>query len=220
MLLIYNVVSSRSLYIYSRPIFDRVMLNKDDNKNSNNSNENIAKKITSEEISNIKDDPSIIKANGCAACHVLFSIVDRMHLNESEASDLLSQILFHDPLLNESFIEMVENVHMKQRMMAVPFSIRTRESKDKYIDSNLKNVLSELSADLVNYGTDIVLRKLLILSISLEIAQNIGIDYHAATEELYYYMRKKDQETHTRILEFIDRFYEKIIRKNNGSRFP
>jgi hypothetical protein len=192
------------------------MLNKDDNENSNNSNENIAKKITSEEISNIKDDPSVIKANGCAACHVLFSIVDKMYLNESEASDLLSQILFHDLQLNDSFIEMVENVHMKQRMMAIPFSIRTRESKDKYIDSNLKNVLSELSADLVNYGTDIVLRKLLILAISLEIAQNIGIDYHAATEELYYYMRKKDQDTHTKILEFIDRFYERIIRNNNG----
>jgi hypothetical protein len=192
------------------------MLNKDDNENSNNSNENIAKKITSGEISNIKDDPSVIKANGCAACHVLFSIVDKMHLNESEASDLLSQILFHDLRLNDSFIEMVENVHMKQRMMAIPFSIRTRESKDKYIDSNLKNVLSELSADLVNYGTDIVLRKLLILAISLEIAQNIGIDYHAATEELYYYMRKKDQDTHTKILEFIDRFYERIIRNNNS----
>jgi hypothetical protein len=192
------------------------MLNKDDNENSNNSNENIAKKITSGEISNIKDDPSVIKANGCAACHVLFSIVDKMHLNESEASDLLSQILFHDLRLNDSFIEMVENVHMKQRMMAIPFSIRTRESKDKYIDSNLKNVLSELSADLVNYGTDIVLRKLLILAISLEIAQNIGIDYHAATEELYYYMRKKDLDTHTKILEFIDRFYERIIRNNNG----
>jgi hypothetical protein len=192
------------------------MLNKDDNENSNNNNENIAKKITSGEISNIKDDPSVIKANGCAACHVLFSIVDKMHLNESEASDLLSQILFHDLQLNDSFIEMVENVHMKQRMMAIPFSIRTRESKDKYIDSNLKNVLSELSADLVNYGTDIVLRKLLILAISLEIAQNIGIDYHAATEELYYYMRKKDQDTHTKILEFIDRFYERIIRNNNG----
>jgi hypothetical protein len=192
------------------------MLNKDDNENSNNSNENIAKKITSGEISNIKDDPSVVKANGCAACHVLFSIVDKMHLNESEASDLLSQILFHDLRLNDSFIEMVENVHMKQRMMAIPFSIRTRESKDKYIDSNLKNVLSELSADLVNYGTDIVLRKLLILAISLEIAQNIGIDYHAATEELYYYMRKKDQDTHTKILEFIDRFYERIIRNNNG----
>ena len=38
---------------------------------------------------------------------------------------------------------MVEDVHMKQRMMGVPFSIKTRESKDKYIDSNLKNMLSE-----------------------------------------------------------------------------
>lgn len=192
------------------------MSNKGDNKNNSNTNENIAKEITSKEINNIKDDPSIIKSNGCAACHLLFSLVDKMHLNESEASDLLSQILFHDPQLNDSFIETVENVHMKQRMIGIPFSIKTRESKDKYIDSNLKNVLSELSSDLVNYGTDIVFRKLLMLSISLEIAQNIGIDYHAATEELYYYMRKKDQDTHTKILEFIDRFYGMIIRNNSG----
>ncbi|MGB7678361.1 MAG: hypothetical protein WBL49_06090 [Nitrososphaeraceae archaeon] len=192
------------------------MLNKDDNKNKNNSNENIAKTITSEEINNVKNDPSIIKINCCAACHVLFSIVDKVHVNESEASDLLSEILYNDPQLNDSFIEMVENVHMKQRMMGIPFSIRTRESKDKYIDSNLRNVLSELSADLVNYGTDIVLRKLLITSISLEIAQNIGIDFHAATEELYYYMRKRDQDTHTRIWELIDKFYGKIIRNNKG----
>jgi hypothetical protein len=101
-------------------------------------------------------------------------------------------------------------------MMGIPFSTKTRESKDRYLDSNLRNVLSELSADLVNYGTDIVLRKFLLMSTSLEIAQNIGIDYHAATEELYYYMRKKDQDTHTRILEFVDRFYGKIIRNNNG----
>ena len=193
------------------------MLNNDDNKNKNNdSNENTAKKITSEVINSVKDNPSLIKANGCAACLVLFSIVDKAQVNESEASDLLSQILYNDPQLNDSFIEMVEEVHMKQRMMGVPFSIRTRESKDKYIDSNLRNVLSELSTDLVNYGTDIVLRKLLITSISLEIAQNIGIDFHAATEELYYYMRKKDQDTHTRILEFIDKFYGKIIRTNKG----
>jgi hypothetical protein len=193
------------------------MLNKDDNKNKNNdSNENTAKKITFEVINSVKDNPSLIKANGCAACHVLFSIVDKARVNESEASDLLSQILYNDPQLNDSFIGMVEEVHMKQRIMGIPFSIRTRESKDKYIDSNLRNVLSELSTDLVNYGTDIVLRKLLITSISLEIAQNIGIDFHAATEELYYYMRKKDQDTHTRILEFIDKFYGKIIRTNKG----
>jgi hypothetical protein len=186
------------------------MLSKDDVGN------NEAKQIISQEINRINTNPSTIKMNGCAACHVLFSIADKMHLNESEASDLLSQILFHDSQLNELFIEMVESIHMKQRMMGVPFSIKTREAKDKYIDSNLRNVLSELSADLVNYGTDIVLRKLIIMSISLEIAQNIGIDYHAATEELYYYMRKKDQDTHTLILEFIDRFYEKIIRSNKG----
>jgi hypothetical protein len=193
------------------------MLNKDDNKSKNNDgNENTAKKITSEVINSVKDNPSLIKANGCAACHVLFSIVDKARVNESEASDLLSQILYNDPQLNDSFIGMVEEVHMKQRIMGIPFSIRTRESKDKYIDSNLRNVLSELSTDLVNYGTDIVLRKLLITSISLEIAQNIGIDFHAATEELYYYMRKKDQDTHARILEFIDKFYGKIIRNNKG----
>ena len=186
------------------------MLSNNDGANSE------AKQIISQEIDNVSTNPSIIRVNGCAACHVLFSIADKMHVSESEASDLLSQILFHNPQLNESFIEMVERVHMKQRMMGVPFSIKTRESKDKYIDSNLRNVLSELSADLVNYGSDIVLRKLLIASISLEIAQKIGIDYHAATEELYYYMRKKDEDTHTRILEFIDSFYDKILRSNRG----
>jgi hypothetical protein len=190
------------------------MLSKDDNNNKYK--ENRAKQIILQEINRVCADPSTIKLNACAACHVLFSIVDKMHVSESEASDLLSQILFHNPQLNESFIEMVENIHMKQRMMGVSFSIKARESKDKYINSNLRNVLSELSTDLVNYGTDIVLRKLLITSISLEIAQNIGIDYHAAIEELYYYMRKNDEDTHIRILEFIDRFYEKIIRSNKG----
>lgn len=192
------------------------MISKDDNNNNSNNNESTAKQIISEQIDRVNANPSIVKANACAACHVLFSLVDKIRVSESEASDLLSQILFHNPQLNESFIEMVENIHMKQKMMGIPFSIKTRESKDKYIDSNLRNVLSELSAELINYGTDIVLRKLLIAYISLEIAQNIGIDYHAATEELYYYMRKKDQDTHTRILEFIDKFYEKITRSNGS----
>jgi hypothetical protein len=97
--------------------------------------------------------------------------------------------------------------------MGVSFSIKRRDAKDKYIDSNFKNVLAELSADLINYGADIVLRKLLISSISLEIAKNIGIDHHAAIEELYYYMRKNDRETHENMIEFINRFYEKIRRR-------
>ena len=86
------------------------MPSRDDNNNykNNENNENIAKKITSEEINRVNTDPSTIKVNGCAACHVLFSLVDKMHVNESEASDLLSQILFDDQKLNESFIEMVE----------------------------------------------------------------------------------------------------------------
>ena len=65
---------------------------------------------------------------------------------------------------------MVENIHMKERMMAVAFSIKNREAKDKYkIDSNFRNTLSELSSDLINYGSDIVLRKSLISSIALRL---------------------------------------------------
>ena len=133
-----------------------------------------------------------------------------MQINESDAANLLSEILLHNPKLNDLFIEMVENIHMKQRMMGIPFSIRTRDAKDRHIESNLKNVLEELSSDIINYGTDIVLRKLLISAIALEIAQNIGIDYHAATEELYYYMRKEDQTTHGALMEFIHRFYKNV----------
>jgi hypothetical protein len=103
---------------------------------------------------------------------------------------------------------------MKQRMIGVTFSIKTRQVKDRYVEMNFKNFLEELSTDIVNYGTDIVLRKLLLSSISLQIAQNIGIDYHAATEELYYYIRKNEQNTNHHIIQFIDSFYEKIIRKN------
>ena len=143
----------------------------------------------------------------------MFNLIDRLQISESDASDLLSEVLFHDLKMNDRFIEMVENIHMKRRMMAVPFSIKTREAKDKYIDSNFKNLLAELSSDLINYGVDIVLRKLLLSSIALEIAQNIGIDYHAANEELYYYMRKNDKQTHEGILEFINSLYKRVNKK-------
>ena len=175
--------------------------------------EDIAKQLISDEINKVSTDPSIIRDNGCAACHILFSLIDRLQINESDASEVLSEVLFHDLKMNDRFIEMVENIHMKQRMMAVPFSIKSREAKDKYIDSNFKNLLAELSSDLVNYGTDIVLRKLLLSNIALEIAQNIGIDYHAATEELYYYMRKNDKQTHDGILEFTNSLYNRVIKK-------
>ncbi|MBV9667989.1 MAG: hypothetical protein JO327_07645 [Nitrososphaeraceae archaeon] len=52
-----------------------------------------------------------------------------MHTNESDAADLLSEILFHNPKLNERFIEMVENIHMKQRMIGIPFPLRVEMQK-------------------------------------------------------------------------------------------
>jgi hypothetical protein len=178
-------------------------------KNSSDNKEDTAKQIASEEINNVQVNPAIIKQNECAACHILSKLVDKMQVSESDASEILSEILFHDRKLNDIFIEMVENIHMKKRMMGMPFSIKSRDAKDRYIESNFKNVLAELSSDFINYGSDIVLRKLLILAIALEIAQNIGIDYHAATEELYYYMRKNDQKTHEGILAFIDGFHKR-----------
>jgi hypothetical protein len=48
------------------------------------------------------------------------------------------------------------------------------------------------------------MRKLILSNIALNIAQNLGIDYHAATEELYYYMRKHDEQTHEELLQYMD----------------
>ena len=53
-----------------------------------------------------------------------------MQMNESDTTDLLSQILLHDPNLNDAFMEMVEDIHMKQRMMAIPFVLKSRNAKD------------------------------------------------------------------------------------------
>jgi hypothetical protein len=53
------------------------------------------------------------------------------------------------------------------------------------------------------YGTELLMRKLVLSHIALNIAQNLGIDYHAATEELYYYMRKNDMPTHEALMQTI-----------------
>ena len=177
-----------------------------------NGNELEAKEIILGELENVRNNPSKVRQDGCAACHVLFTLIDKMQISESRASDLLSQILFHDQQLNDSFIDMVENIHMKRRNMAIPFALN-RDAKDRHIESNFKNFLEEISYDFINYGHDLVLRKLMISAIALEIAQNIGIDYHAATEELYYYMRKNDDRTDALLLEFNDRFYKNIKSK-------
>ncbi len=100
-------------------------------------------------------------------------------------------------------VKSMENIHMKQKMMGVTFAIKSREAKDRYLDSQFKNALDELFADIANYGVDVVFRKLIMSYIALEIAQNLGIDYHAATEELYYYMRKRDEETRAALLKLV-----------------
>ena len=40
--------------------------------------------------------------------------------------------------LNERFIELVEKVHMKDRLMGAHFSIKNREAKNRFIDANIK----------------------------------------------------------------------------------
>jgi hypothetical protein len=49
--------------------------------------------------------------------------------------------------------------------------------------------------------------------IALELAQNLGRDYHASTEELYYYMRKKDVETRTELMHTIKSIIDKKIKQ-------
>jgi hypothetical protein len=61
--------------------------------------------------------------------------------------------------------------------MGVQFSIKSREAKNRYVDANIKNVISKLSIDIKNYGLEIVLRKLLLSLISVQLAQNIGVDH-------------------------------------------
>ena len=92
---------------------------------------------------------------------------------------------------------------MKEILMGVQFSIKSREAKNRYVDANIKNVISKLSIDIKNYGLEIVLRKLLLSLISVQLAQNIGVDHHAATEELYY--MKKSENTNEVVNEFINK---------------
>ena len=175
--------------------------------------EKMAETIISQTIKEINQNPIAIKGNGCAACFVLFTLAKEMKLSEQDASDLLSEVLLSNPLLDSSFIEMVEYIHMKRRMMGTAFALRTRQSKDKYILSNFKNTIEELRSDMISYGPDAVIRKLLLTMISLEIAKNIGIDHHASIEELYYFLRKNESESHKYITEFMNQLYHRIQNK-------
>jgi hypothetical protein len=185
------------------------MINLDDNKRRA-----AAERIAEREIGIVNENSFVIRSNDCAACHILFTLVNKMKISEQDAADLLSEVLLDNNQLNDQFIEMVENVHMKQRTMGLTFVLKSREAKDRRIESQFKNTLNETLGDASHYGSEIVLRKLIMSQIALELAQNIGMDYHAATEELYYYMRKKDTETHTELMHLI----KSIINKTEKSR--
>ena len=172
-----------------------------------------AEEVIKKEIASVNENHNVIKGNGCAACHVLFKLKEAMQVSEQDAADLLSEVLLDNTPLNDQFITMVEDIHMKSRMMGTTFAIKTRDAKDRYIDANFKNTLSELAADASNYGTEVVTRRLILASIALNIAQNLGIDYHAATEELYYFMRKHDTATHAELLDHIN----SIMRRSKSS---
>jgi hypothetical protein len=172
-----------------------------------------AERIAESEIRIINENPLVIRPNGCAACHVLFIIANKMKISEQDAADMLSEVLLDNNQLNDQFIEMVENIHMKQRTMGLTFVSKSREAKDRRIESQFKNTLNELLGDASHYGSEIVLRKLIMSQIALELAQNLGIDYHASTEELYYYMRKKDMETHTELMHIIKSIIDKTTMK-------
>ena len=125
---------------------------------------------------------------------------------------LLVIIVMFSPLDEDIYIkrvEMVENVHMKQRMMGVAFSKKARKAKDRYLDSQFKNALDELLNDAANYGAAIAMRKLVMGQIALQVAHKLGKDYHAATEELYYYMRKNDEQTHGQVIQLVASLLER-----------
>jgi len=152
---------------------------------------------------------------GCVACHVIFSLKQKSGRSEQDAADLLSEILTHDPKLNAEFIGVVEQIHMRERGLGDAFALRKRESKDSYLETYFSNVLDELTSDLhfISYG--VILRKLLLSYLSLYLAQTIGVDYHAATEELYYLLRKDDSKN-SKITQLIAKFEEKIKKQESG----
>ncbi|MGI0069919.1 MAG: hypothetical protein ACREAN_06670, partial [Nitrosopumilaceae archaeon] len=111
--------------------------------------------------------------------------------------------------LNQEFIDVVEQIHMKERNLGGAFAVRERESKDSYLEAYFSNVLDELTSDLQFSSYDVILRKLLLSYLSLYLTQTIGGDFHAATEELYYLLRKDDSKN-SKIAQLVAKFESKI----------
>jgi hypothetical protein len=154
---------------------------------------------------------------GCVACQLIFSLKQKSGRSEQDAADLLSEVLTGDQKLNSELIETVEKIHMAERGMGGSFTTKDRKSKDVYLEAYFSNVLDELTSDLKHYPHDLILRKLLLSYLALYLAQTIGVDYHAATEELYYLLRKDDGKN-SKIAQLIARFEEKIKKRDSSIR--
>ena len=168
------------------------------------------------ELDKIKDH-QVHLHGGCVACHMIFTLKERLGVPEQNAADLLSEILTNDSTLNREFIDIVEKIHMNERNLGGSFSLRERESKDNYLEAYFSNVLDELTSDLITASHQIILRKLLLSYLALYLAQTIGIDYHAATEELYYLLRKDDSKN-SKISQLIAKFESKIKTYTDSNR--
>lgn len=177
-------------------------------------NQREAKTLIRETLQKIKKHEIELHAS-CVACHVIFSLKQKSGRSEQDAADLLSEVLTHDSKLNSEFIDIVEQIHMHERGMGGAFAARQRDSKDSYLEAYFSNVLDELSSDLQFASPEILLRKLLLSYLGLYLAQTIGIDYHAATEELYYLLRK-DGSKNSKIAQLIAKFEEKTKKQSSA----
>jgi len=165
------------------------------------------KEIIENEIKALRTGTMDIK-DGCVACHMIFTMVNKLGTNEQDAADLLSQILTNYPSLNDEFIDLVEDIHMRSRMKAISFYKRSREAKDRYVESYFKNALTELQSDALKHGGNMALRKIVLNYLSSYLAQTLGIDFHASTEELYYILRK-----HADLDNYLEDFLHRFVKE-------
>lgn len=172
----------------------------------------IAKEIIEGEIRLVQNG-SVDLRNGCVACHTIFTLANKLHTNESDAADLLTQVLTNNPALNDKFITLVEDVHMRSRMLATHFYNRSREDKDKYIESYFRNALSELQSGITNHDAMIAVRRLVLNYLSVYLAQTLGVDHHAAMEEMYYLLRKNQSFD-----SYLDSFIVRLMKELNQNK--
>ncbi|MEM3085468.1 MAG: hypothetical protein QXP61_10355, partial [Nitrososphaerales archaeon] len=144
----------------------------------------LAKMIVENQIRVIRNG-SVDLRNGCVICHTIFTLANKLQASESDSADLLTQVLTDNPSLNDEFISAVEEIHMRSRMLAPHFYNRSRDDKDRYIESYFRNALTELQADISGHDVAIAIRKLILNYLSIYLAQTLGVDHHASMEEMY-----------------------------------